>query len=315
MPDAGFDFPSLIKTRPLLLAPMAGVNDPVFRCLCKRQGAALTTTEMISAMALHHGNGRTEEMLAYEAEEAPFAVQLFGRDPEVMAAQAAGLQARLGACLALIDLNMACPARKVVASGCGAALMRDPALARSIISAVAGGVSVPVTVKMRKGFANHEDSALEFAKMAQKAGASAVTVHGRCAEQFYHGFADRQVIRTLAAALDIPVIASGDVCSHADAMEYLELGASAVMVARGARGNPWIFNAPGQDAPSLSQRIAMAREHAQRLYALSPRRLVWMRRHMAWYFKGLPEAASLRRCLNSCQELPDYLALLDSMGA
>ncbi|MDR1088900.1 MAG: tRNA-dihydrouridine synthase family protein [Coriobacteriales bacterium] len=292
----------------LLLAPMAGVNDPVFRALCRRMGAGLTYTEMISSLALAYGNRKTQDMLRALPEDRPYAVQLFGSEPAVMAAQARALEAELGAGLALIDINMGCPARKVVSSGNGAALLKRSELACEIVAAVHAAVRVPVTVKMR--LVSHADAdTLAFASGLAESGAAALTIHGRTAEQYYRGAAHRSSVDTLVAGLSIPVIASGDVFSREDAREYRERGASAVMVARGARGNPWIFSG---EEPDLAERVAVAREHVERLHAWEPRKLVWMRKHLAWYFKGSPVALRVRKAVQTAVSLEDYLALLES---
>ncbi|MCL1890561.1 MAG: tRNA dihydrouridine synthase DusB [Coriobacteriia bacterium] len=321
-----FSLDTFFASKPVMLAPMAGVNDPVFRSLCKRKGAALTYTEMISAKGLSYGNLKTETMLAYLDEEVPFAVQLFGTEPETMAAMATELEERLGDKLALIDVNMGCPARKVANKGGGAALMSEPKLAFAILAAIVAAVHVPVTVKFRKGFELSDNSAVEFARGAQAAGVAAVAVHGRTARQYYHGEADRSIIEQVVAAVDIPVIASGDVYTPADIADYFDSGATGVMVARGAQGNPWIFEqwaeqwaeqraeqwANGHtNEPSLKQRMEVAWEHACKLAEFDPQKLVSMRRHFAWYFKGVPHAASLRRKLTSCVKLEDYKELLE----
>jgi nifR3 family TIM-barrel protein len=293
----------------LFLAPMAGVNDPVFRLICKRMGADLTYTEMISAKGMSYGNARTFDMLTIEAGEKPVAVQLFGSEPEVLARQAAEIEQRLGSAVALIDINMGCPARKIAGKGEGAALMKDPQLARCILEAVVGAVETPVTVKFRKGYGLAEDTAVEFARMAEQAGVFAVAVHGRCAEQLYHGKSDREIVGRVKQAVQIPVIASGDVFCQQDIEDYLDVyHADAVMVARGAQGNPWIFSGV---KPSLEQRVCIAREHACGLAQLFPRRLSSMRKHIAWYFKGMPQASAIRTAIQTCSTIHDYQALLD----
>ncbi|MDR1713899.1 MAG: tRNA dihydrouridine synthase DusB [Coriobacteriales bacterium] len=292
----------------LLLAPMAGVNDPVFRRICKRLGAALTYTEMISAKGLAFGNSRTADMLYMDPTEKPAAVQLFGHEPEVLAAQAAWLEQHHGQDIALIDINMGCPARKIAGKGDGAALMCDAGLAERIIRAVVAATTLPVTVKLRKGYELGEDTAVEFARLAEASGAAAVAVHGRYAMQYYHGPADKQLIGQVKQAVRIPVIASGDVFSSADANYYLqEQGADAVMAARGAQGNPWLF---AGYQPQLAERVAVAREHALGLAELLPRRLASMRKHIAWYFKGTRQATEIRRAVQVCRTLEDYLMLL-----
>lgn len=298
-----------------MLAPMAGVNDPSFRSICKRLGASLTYTEMISSKGLMYANPKTDRMLEFFEDEAPFAVQLFGNDPDTIARISTRLMERFGDVLALIDVNMACPARKVARKGDGAALMRTPELAFKILESAVKAVDIPVTVKFRKGYGLEEDTAVEFALMAQSAGVAAMTIHGRTALQFYHGTSDREVINRVSAAVSIPVIASGDVFSCSDIEDYFSRGAAGVLVARGAQGNPWIFSqyASGCAYPSIKDRVAVSLEHAERLNDLDPDKLVSMRRHIAWYFKGTPHAASLRRSLNTCTTLDDYRFLLDEV--
>ena len=249
--------------RSLLLAPMAGVNDPVFRAICKRHGAALTYTEMVSAKGLEYRNAKTQAMLYISDAERPAAVQLFGSQPEVLAEQARQLEAGLGlgaahpGAVALIDVNMGCPARKIAGKGEGAALMRDMALAEAILKAVVAAVRLPVTVKFRKGYELGEDIALEFARMAESCGVAALAVHGRYARQFYHGLADKDLARRVKQAVSIPVIASGDVFCGADIRFYFEeCGVDAVMVARGARGNPWIFSQDWRSEPGPAGKLA-----------------------------------------------------------
>jgi tRNA-dihydrouridine synthase len=224
--------------------------------------------------------------------------------------------------------------------------MRKPARAEAILRAVVGAVRLPVTVKFRKGYELEEDSAVDFARMAEGCGVAAVAVHGRTARQLYHGASDRSLIARVKQALSIPVIASGDVFSHADIRSYREdLGADAVMVARGARGNPWIFadaddvggcgsgggnnsdvadapsgrsnNSDAADAPrpSLAERVCVAHEHTVGLARLEPRRLSSMRRHVAWYFKGTPHATAIRRAVCECRDLCDYEALFEQILA
>ncbi|MDR1185767.1 MAG: tRNA-dihydrouridine synthase family protein, partial [Coriobacteriales bacterium] len=193
-----------------LLAPMAGVNDPVFRGICKRMGADLTYTEMVSAKGLEYGSKKTEALLALGEGERPVAVQLFGRESDVLAEQAKRLASQYQGDIVLIDINMGCPARKIVSKGEGAALMKDPRLAEHILRAVVAAVELPVTVKFRRGYELGEDNAVEFAKMAESCGVAAVAVHGRYARQFYQGQSDREVVTRVKQAISIPVIASGD---------------------------------------------------------------------------------------------------------
>ena len=227
---------------PALLAPMAGVNDIVFRRLCLEQGCDLTYTEMISSKALSFANEKTRHLLDLAEGERRVAIQLFGHEPEVMAREAAWVEDELGDALALIDINMGCPAHKIVKKGDGSALMRDQDLAASIVRDVARAVSCPVTVKFRRGFGAEEETAVDFGLRMEDAGAAAVTVHGRTAAQMYRGPSEWECVARVKAALSVPVIGNGDIVSGASAADMVRAtGCDGVMIARGAQGNPWIF--------------------------------------------------------------------------
>jgi len=291
----------------VFLAPMAGINDPMFRLICKRMGAGLTYTEMISAKGLEYNNQKTFDLLCIQDEEKPLAVQLFGKDPVTLSEQAKMLECYLGDALALIDINMGCPARKITSRGEGAALMKDVKLAEQILCAVVGAVRLPVSVKFRKGYEMGEDKAVEFARMAESCGVAQLAVHGRYACQQLHGTSDRELIERVKQAVAIPVIASGDVFTTADIKQYLtKYHADAVLVARGALGNPWIF---ADRVPTLEERVQTAREHTEGLAAMLPHRLPSMRKHISWYFKGTPHAASIRRAVQGCVRLSEYEGL------
>ncbi len=274
-------------------------------------GADLTYTEMVSVKGLEYGNKKSADMLMIAEEEKPVAVQLFGKDPKSLAEQAAAIESQYSEDIALIDINMGCPVRKIAGKGEGAALMKDQKLAQTILSNVVKSVTLPVTVKFRKGFELDDDIALDFAKMAEQCGVAAVAVHGRTAKQFYHGESDRETAARVKQAVSIPVIASGDVFSQKDIDYYLDnCGVDAVMVARGARGNPWIF---AGIEPTIEQRVNIAIEHTKGLARLLPNRLPSMRKHIAWYFKGMPHAADVRRSVNDCHSTEDYIALLNKV--
>lgn len=224
----------------LALAPMAGVTDLAFRQICREHGAALTVTEMVSTKALCYQDRKTPRLLALGEDEHPAAAQVFGHEPETMAEGAKVARAVSGC--DIIDINMGCPAPKIVNNGDGSALMRDPALAARVIEAVVKAVDVPVTVKFRKGWDEKSVNCVEFARMAEAAGAAAITIHGRTRAQQYSGKADWDAIRAVKQAVSIPVFANGDVAEPADAVRILEYtGADAVMIGRGALGDPWIF--------------------------------------------------------------------------
>lgn len=306
----------------VLLAPMAGVSDIAFRALCLEQGADLAFTEMVSAKGLSYANEKTRHLLALAEGESRVGVQLFGHEPAVMASQAAWIEDEMGSSLAYLDVNMGCPARKIVSKGDGSALMKDPDLASSIVEAVRGAVSCPVTVKFRRGWAMGEESAPGFARRMEDAGAFAVTVHGRFAEQLYRGSADWDVIRRVKDAVGIPVVGNGDVRSGDDAVALREkTGCDAIMIARGAEGNPWIFaeakaalsGAPIPPRPGAVERVEMARRHARLLTQREGRNIVRMRKHAMWYMAGLPGAASARGKINYCSTLEQFDAVFDEL--
>jgi len=286
----------------LFLAPMAGITDSAFRSLCVRYGAGLAYTEMTSAKGIEYGNKHTEDLLYIRPEEGRVGVQLFGNEPGIMARASETLLRKYREKIALFDLNMGCPAPKIVNNGEGCALMRDPVLAGRIIEAVKKSVDVPVTVKFRKGF--EENIAVSFAKMCESAGADAVTVHGRTREQYYAGQADLSVIAEVKNAVSIPVIGNGDVTGGPSAKNMFEkTGCDALMVARGALGNPFIFEEirayleTGQikeTGPKLKFETAML--HARLVCRQKGERIgiAEMRKHAAWYVKGLHNAARLR---------------------
>ncbi|GAW27489.1 tRNA dihydrouridine synthase DusB [Carboxydocella sp. ULO1] len=299
-------------------APMAGVTDRSFRQLAREMGCGLVYTEMISDLALLYSNKKTLEMLDIGDEPKPIAVQIFGSRPEEMA-RAAELVEEAGA--TIIDINMGCPAPKIVRNNEGAALMRDPELAGRIVEAVCSAVKVPVTVKMRKGWDENSVNVLEVAKIVEAAGAKAVTIHGRTRSQMYSGQADWRIIAAVKTELKIPVIGNGDIWTPQDAARMLaETGCDAVMIGRGALGNPWIFRrtvhylATGEllPEPTAAEKVQMAKRHLDLLLAEKGEYIAVreMRKHAAWYVKGLREATRLREEINkatSAQEVKDCL--------
>ena len=308
----------------LLLAPMAGVSDEAFRALCREQGADLAFTEMVSAKGLSYANEKTRHLLALAPGEDQVAVQLFGHDPDTMAAQAAWIEQEMGELLAYLDVNMGCPARKIVSKGDGSALMREPELAASIVRAIRAAVAHPVTVKFRRGWAMGAETAPDFARRMEDAGACAVAVHGRFAEQLYRGSADWDVVARVKEAVDVPVIGNGDVRSGADAVALTaRTGCDAVMIARGAEGNPWVFaqakaaiaGVPEPPAPDARERIAMARRHARLLARREGKNIVRMRKHAMWYLAGLPGAAAARAKINACVSVEDFDRVFDELLA
>jgi tRNA-dihydrouridine synthase B len=313
----------LLARNNVLLAPMAGITEAPFRGICKRMGAGLTYTEMISVKGLHYNreSEASQALLSFSADEIPCAVQISGTEPEMMAEQAAELLESRGDDIALIDINMGCPVTKVVKKGEGSALMREPELAEAIVSAVVAACGdVPVTAKIRKGWDAESENAVEFALALEAAGAAGITVHGRTRAQFYKGTADCDTIAQVKAAVTVPVIGSGDIFSAVDVVAMLErTGADAVMVARGAQGNPWIFReadaliSDGVELPGPTpfERIDMAREHAEALVAFGGERaFVRMRKHVSWYIAEMPGAAFVRGRVNDCKSHAELDELL-----
>ncbi len=301
-----------------VLAPMAGVCDQAFRELCASFGAAYVVSEMVSAKGLDYRNQKTQGLLALSAAERPAAIQLFGNDPETMARAAErALEQHPDA----LDINMGCPAPKIVNNGCGSALMKDPALCGRIVAAVKRVSPVPVTVKIRKGWDSRSVNAVEVAKICEAAGADAVAVHGRTREQMYQPTADWEIIAQVKRAVQIPVIGNGDVDSAQKAALLLEqTGCDLVMVGRAALGNPWIFlqiNAYLSDScrilppPGVSERVLVMVRHVRRICALKgeARGMREARKHVAWYLHGLRHAAGFRRRAGELCTLADLDAL------
>lgn len=303
----------------VILAPMAGVTDLPFRVLCREQGAGCVVTEMVSAKAVLYNNKNTRELLQIDPAERPAAVQLFGSEPDIMAEIAARLEEGP---YDYIDVNMGCPVPKIVNNGEGSALMKNPERAKEVLTAMVRAVKKPVTVKFRKGFNDLSVNAVEFAKMAESCGVAAVAVHGRTREQYYSGKADWDIIRQVKEAVRIPVIGNGDIFTPEAAGRMLkETGCDGIMVARGAKGNPWLFGRinhyldtgevlPG---PSMAEIKAMILRHGRMLVQFKGEggAMREMRGHMAWYTKGMPHSATLRNEINQVETLEGFVELLD----
>ena len=305
----------------LILAPMAGVTDLPFRLLCKEQGAGLLCMEMVSAKAILYKNRNTEELLTIDKRENPVSLQLFGSDPDIMSEIAKQIEDRP---FDILDINMGCPVPKVVNNGDGSALMKNPKLAGEIIEKTARAIKKPVTVKIRKGFDEEHVNAVEMAHIAQESGAAAVAVHGRTRSQFYSGKADWDIIRQVKEAVSIPVIGNGDVTSGEKAIAMREqTGCDGVMIARGAQGNPWIFSElleyerTGRlpDRPDVEEIKQTMLRHArlQIEYKGDFTGIREMRKHVAWYTKGLHGAARLRDRINQVESYAELENLLTSL--
>ena len=302
----------------IILAPMAGVTDLPFRLLCKEQGADLIYTEMVSAKGIYYNNKNTESLITVDEKERPVSLQLFGSDPDIVSEMAKRIEPRN---FDILDINMGCPVPKVVNNGEGSALMKDISLAAKIVEKTVKAISKPVTVKFRKGFYKDESLAVEMAMAMEQAGASAVAVHGRTREQYYSGKADWEVIAKVKSAVKIPVIGNGDIFTPQDADLMLkQTGCDGIMVARGAKGNPWIFHQihtfleTGQveERPSWQEVTEMIVRHA-RMQVEWKGELAGMREmrsHVGWYTTGYPHAVKIRRKMNEIEKIGELEQLL-----
>ncbi|GAA0092536.1 tRNA dihydrouridine synthase DusB [Paraclostridium bifermentans] len=307
----------------VFLSPMAGVTDLPFRLICKEQDCGMLYTEMINAKALCYDDQNTKKMLKIEEEEHPVAVQIFGSDPAFMGGAAEILNEYPNE---ILDINMGCPAPKVIKNGDGSALMKNPKLAEEVLKSVVKNSKKPVTLKIRKGWDDNNINAVEIAKIAEASGISALAIHGRTREQYYSGKADWDIIAKIKENIDIPVIGNGDVFEVEDAINMInKTNCDAIMIGRGAQGNPWIFKRINHymktgeilPEPTGEEKINTALKHLKLAIDEHGEYVAVreMRKHIAWYLKGLRGSARLRDEINKIEsyeevvnKLRDYLS-------
>lgn len=302
----------------IILAPMAGVTDLPFRVLCREQGCGLVYTEMVSAKGMHYNDEKTSKLTALAEGEKPASIQIFGSDPYIMASIADKLNQSDAS---FIDINMGCPTPKITKNGEGSALMKNPELVGRIVKEVSGASAKPVTVKIRKGWDDNSVNAVQIAQIAVENGAKAVAIHGRTREQFYSGKADWNIIREVKEAVPVPVIGNGDIFKPKDAADMLEVtGCDAVMIGRGAQGNPWIFRNTlhflkhGELLPDPvpEEKIQTIIRHANMLIELKGERtgVLEMRKHVAWYIKGMHNATRIKEKVFAANTRDEIMNLL-----
>lgn len=293
----------------VFLAPMAGITDKVYRVLCKEMGCGLVYSEMVSAKGIKFNNKNTTQLLEVDPRERPCAIQIFGSDPDIMGNIAENLNQYDD--IDILDINMGCPAPKIVKNGEGSALTLNPELLGKIVKSVSQASNKPVTIKFRKGFDDNHINAVEIAKIAEENGAAAVTVHGRTREQYYSGKADWEIIRQVKNAVKtIPVIGNGDIFCAEDAKRMIDqTGCDAVMIGRGCQGNPFIFKQTvhylktGEllPNPTYEERLNLAHRHLDMIVDFKGEHIgvQEMRKHLGWYIKGMPHSAEMRVKINA----------------
>ena len=296
----------------IILAPMAGITDKPYRMICKKMGAGLVCTEMISSRAIFHDDIKTKLLMDTEGEKKPISYQIFGSEEESMAYAAKYIEETAD----IIDINMGCPAPKVVKNGDGSKLMLDIKKAEKVIEAVVKSTSKPVTLKIRKGWDHNNIVAVEFAQMAEKAGISAITIHGRTRTDFYSGKADLEIIKKVKEAVKIPVIGNGDIVDEQTALEMFEkTGVDGIMIGRGTFGNPWIFKKishflqTGEKLPEtpLEERLQILEKHINLELKSKPEIVAIreLRKPISWYTKGLKDSSEFRDKINKIEKIEE----------